>query len=55
MWDFLVAQGQKLGTRGHRALLEHSPGGPYRGLGEHKKNKWNKSWAEEANNLRENF
>ena len=23
--DFLVAQGQKLGARGHWALLEHSP------------------------------
>ena len=26
MWDFLVAQEQKLGARGHGALLEHSPG-----------------------------
>ena len=26
IWDFLVARGQKLGARGHRALLEHSPG-----------------------------
>ena len=26
IWDFLVAQKQKLGARGHRALLEHSPG-----------------------------
>ena len=25
IWDFLVAQEQKLGARGHRALLEHSP------------------------------
>ena len=25
IWDFLVARGQKLGARGHRALLEHSP------------------------------
>ena len=25
IWDFLVAQGQKLGARGHRSLLEHSP------------------------------
>ena len=25
IWDFLVDWGQKLGTRGHRALLEHSP------------------------------
>ena len=24
--DFLVARGQKLGARGHQALLEHSPG-----------------------------
>ena len=26
IWDFLVAREQKLGARGHRALLEHSPG-----------------------------
>ena len=26
IWDFLVARGQKLGARGHQALLEHSPG-----------------------------
>ena len=26
IWDFLVAQGQKLGARGHQALLQHSPG-----------------------------
>ena len=26
IWDFLVAQEQKLGARNHRALLEHSPG-----------------------------
>ena len=25
IWDFLVAQGQKLGARGHQAPLEHSP------------------------------
>ena len=25
LWDFLVARGQKLGSRGHWALLEHSP------------------------------
>ena len=25
IWDFLVAQEQQLGTRGHRALLEYSP------------------------------
>ena len=25
IWDLLVARGQKLGTRGHWALLEHSP------------------------------
>ena len=25
-YDFLVAQEQKLGARGHWALLEHSPG-----------------------------
>ena len=24
--DFLVAQDKKLGTKGHQALLEHSPG-----------------------------
>ena len=24
IWDFLVTGGQKLGNRGHRALLEHS-------------------------------
>ena len=34
IWDFLVAQRQKLGARGHRALLEHSPetGHPLAGL-----------------------
>ena len=26
IWDFLVARGQKLGARGHQALLEYSPG-----------------------------
>ena len=26
IWDFLVAREQKLGARGHRALLEHSTG-----------------------------
>ena len=25
IWAFLVTRGQKLGARGHRALLEHSP------------------------------
>ena len=25
IWDFLVARGQKIGTRSHRDLLEHSP------------------------------
>ena len=25
IWDFLVAQEQKVGTRGHRALLDYSP------------------------------
>ena len=27
IWDFLVAQEQKFGARGHRALLEPSPDG----------------------------
>ena len=29
VWDFLVARGQKLGARGHQALLEHSAGCVY--------------------------
>ena len=39
IWDFLVTRGQKLGARGHRALLEHTPAFEYMIL---VKNQWNK-------------